>query len=74
VPDQQTVPTPAASLPVLPGSGSRLLAIAVLAVAALGVGRFALKLLGLALLLGVVLATVGALTGGILVLHAMVGR
>ena len=74
MPDQQTVPTPAASLPVLPGSGSRLLAIAVLAVAALGVGRFALKLLGLALLLGVVLATVGALTGGILVLHAMVGR
>ena len=72
--EQQTVPTPAASLPVLPGSGSRLLAIAVLAVAALGVGRFALKLLGLALLLGVVLATVGARTGGILVLHAMVGR
>ena len=74
MPDQQTVPTPAASLPVLPGSGSRLLAIAVLAVAALGLGRFALKLLGLAVLLGVVLATVGALTGGILVLHAMVGR
>ena len=74
MPDQQTVPTPAASLPVLPGSGSRLLAIAVLAVAALGLGRFALKLLGLAVLLGVVLATVGALTGGILVLHALVGR
>jgi hypothetical protein len=74
VTEQQTVPTPAASLPVLPGSGSRLLAIAVLALAALGIGRFALKLLGLAVLLGVVLATVGALTGGILVLHAMVGR
>ncbi|HEV7623271.1 MAG TPA: hypothetical protein VGO26_03985 [Amnibacterium sp.] len=72
--DQQTVPTPAASLPVLPASGSRLLAVALLAVAALGVGRFALKLLGIAALGGVVLATVAALTGGILVLRAMLGQ
>jgi hypothetical protein len=74
VTDQQTVPTPAASLPVLPGSGSRLLAIVLLVVAALGVGRFALKLAGLAALGVVVLATVSALTGGILLLHAMVGH
>jgi hypothetical protein len=74
VTEQQTVPTPAASLPVLPGTGSGLLAVALLAVAALGIGRFALKLLGLAVLGGVVLATVGALAGGILVLHAMLGH
>ncbi len=71
--DQRTVPTPAAALPVAPGSGSRLLAIVLLVVAALGLGRFALRLLGLALLGGVVLATVGALAAGILLLHTTFG-
>jgi hypothetical protein len=74
VTEPQTVPTPAASLPVLPASGSGLLAIALLAVAAVGIGRFVLKLAGIAVLGGVVLATVAALTGGIAVLHAMLGH
>jgi hypothetical protein len=74
VTEPQTVSTPAASLPALPGTGSSLLAVALLAVAALGVGRFVVKLLGLLVLGGVVLATVAALTGGIVVLHATLGH
>lgn len=72
--DQRTVPTPAAALPVAPASGSRLLAIVLLVVAALGVGQFLLRLGGIAVLGGVVLATVGAFAGGIVLLHAMVGH
>ena len=75
--DQQTVPTAASVLPVAPvaaGSFSRLLAVLLLVVAALGVGRFVMRLAGLAVLLGVVLATVGALAGGLLVLRAMLAH
>ncbi|MGN6744015.1 MAG: hypothetical protein ACTHJL_12085 [Amnibacterium sp.] len=72
--DQRTVATPAAALPIAPGTGSRLLAVALLVVAAVGIGRVLLKLGGIVVLGGIVLATVGALAGGILLLHAMVGH
>jgi hypothetical protein len=77
VTEQQTVRAAASVLPVAPiaaGSASRLLAIALLVVAGLGVGRFVMRLAGLAVLLGVVLATVGALAGGLLVLRAMLAH
>ena len=73
--DQRSVATPAAALPLAPaGSGSRLLAIALLVLAAVGVGRVLLRFVGILALAGIVLATVGALAGGILLLHTMVGH
>jgi hypothetical protein len=62
---------PAAGLPVRSGAG--LLAVVLAALAALGVLRFAGRLLGLAVLLGVVLATVGVLVGGIAFLRVLLG-
>jgi hypothetical protein len=66
-----TASAPAAPLPVPGGSG--LLAVVLAGIAAVGLVRFVGRLLGLAVLLGVVLATVGALVGGIAFLRVLLG-
>jgi len=65
--------TTAAALPAASAAGG-VLATVLIVVAALGVGRAVLRLGGLVVLGGVVLATVGALAGGIVLLHAAFGH
>jgi hypothetical protein len=62
---------PAAPLRVPTATGA--IAVVLAALAALGLVRFVGRLLGLAVLLGVVLATVGALVGGIAFLRVLLG-
>jgi hypothetical protein len=63
---------PLLTRPLVP-TGSGLVAVLLGVVAALGVARIVWRLFGLAVLLGVVLATVAALVGGITMLRLLVG-